>query len=141
MTLSTALLAAAAIAVSIGGRPAGQTRTPAPPVPQATYQPQRPYEPQPDGVLARREYRTDAPGPFRAEITDLIVPPGKTATLAHEGVVVVEVRDGDGSATVQTTTTRLSTGHTMGLSQSQRARVENTGKTPLLLRVYVVTTQ
>ena len=135
-----ALLVAAAITVSLGGRSTDGTSPSPQTVAQPAYQPSRPYEVQQDGVLSRREYRTDDTGPFRAEITDFIVPPGKATTLRYDGIVVIETREGDGSATLQDKPVPLTTGRTLGLSQGESARVENTGKKPLLLRVYVVTT-
>jgi hypothetical protein len=125
----------ASLVGALGPPPAAQSAA------QPVYQPDRPYELQADGVLSRRAFRTDGAGPFRAEITDLIVPPGKAATLRYEGIVVVDTREGTGHATVQDRPVALRTGATFGLSQGQSARVENNGKQPLLLRVYVVTTQ
>jgi hypothetical protein len=140
MNRPIALLAAAAIILSVDGRSIGSL-LPAQTVAQPSYQPDRPYEVQADGVLTRREYRTDEAGPFRAEIIDLIVPPGKATTLRYEGIVIVEAREGDGSATVEEKPVPLKTGNTLGLSQGQSARVVNSGTQPLLLRAYVVTTQ
>ena len=92
------------------------------------YQPERPFVAQPDGAA-----------PYRAEIRDVLIPPGKTTTIAHEGVVVVDTREGTGVATVGDRPIDLAAGTTFGLSQGQTARVQNSGKAPLVLRLYVVT--
>jgi mannose-6-phosphate isomerase-like protein (cupin superfamily) len=104
----------------------------------STYQPERPFAPQSDGALARPVFRTEGASAFRADIRDVLVPPGKTTTLAHEGIVVVDTREGTGVATVQDRPIELTAGKTFGLSQGQTARLQNNGKTPLVLRVYVV---
>ena len=103
------------------------------------YQPERPFVAQPDGALARPIFRTDGAAPYRAEIRDVLIPPGKTTTIAHEGVVVVDTREGTGVATVGDRPIDLAAGTTFGLSQGQTARVQNSGKAPLVLRLYVVT--
>jgi mannose-6-phosphate isomerase-like protein (cupin superfamily) len=103
------------------------------------YQPERPFTPQSDGALARPLFRTDGAAPYRAEIRDVLVPPGKSTTLAHDGLVVVDTREGTGAATVQDRRVDLTPGATFGLSQGQTASVQNVGRTPLLLRVYIVT--
>lgn len=105
----------------------------------SSYQPERPFAPQSDGALARPVFRTDAAAPYHAEIRDLLLPPAKTTTLALDGIVVVDTREGTGVATVQDRPIELTAGTTFGLSQGQTARLQNSGKTPLLLRVYIVT--
>jgi len=117
------------------GPPAGQATT------RSSYQPDQPYEVQSDGVLTRSVYRTDVSGPFRTEITDMIVPPGKAASLRYDAAVVIEIREGIGSTTLQEKTGSLNTGSTFGLSQGQSAKIENTSKQPLVLRAYIVTSQ
>jgi hypothetical protein len=105
----------------------------------SSYQPERPFAPQSDGALARQVFRTDTGAPYGAEIRDVLVAPGKSATLAHEGMVVVDTREGTGEATVQQQPIKLAPGTTFGLSQGQTATVQNSGRTPLLLRLYIVT--
>jgi hypothetical protein len=104
----------------------------------STYEPERPFAPQSDGTLARPVFRTEGAA-YPTEIRDVLVPPGKTTTLAPEGIAVVDTLEGTGVATVQDRPTELSAGATFGLSQGQTARLQNSGKTPLVLRVYVVT--
>ena len=105
----------------------------------SSYQPERPFVPQADGVLARPLFRTEGAAPFRAEIRDMLIPPAKTTTLAHEGIAVVDIREGTGVATVQDRPIELTAGTTFGLSQGQTARLQNSGKNPLVLRIYLVT--
>ena len=104
----------------------------------SSYQPERGFAVQNDGALTRQVFRTDG-APFGAEVTDLIVPPAKSATLARDGIVVVDTREGTGAATVQGADVKLAPGTTFGLSQGQTASVQNNGRTPLVLRVYVIT--
>lgn len=137
-----AVAAAAAVTLSCATRAKG-TGVLAPADPAAfkpsSYQPERPFAPQSDGALARQVFRTDTGAPYGAEIRDVLVAPGKSATLAHDGMVVVDTREGTGEAAVQQQQIKLAPGTTFGLSQGQTATVQNSGRTPLLLRVYVVT--
>jgi hypothetical protein len=136
-----AVVAAAAVTVSCAARASGKgVLAPADPAAftPSSYQPERPFAPQNDGALARPIFRTDA-APYGAEVRDLLVPPGKTATLAQDGIVVADIREGTGDATVQGQPVKLTPGVTFGLSQGQTATVQNSGRTPLLLRLYVVT--
>jgi len=137
-----AVVAAAAVTLSCATRTNGKgvlaPANPATFTPSA-YQPERPFAPQNDGALARPIFRTDTGAPYGAEIRDLLVPPGKSATLAHEGIVLVDTREGTGEATVQQQQVKLAPGATFGLSQGQTANVQNSGRTPLLLRLYIVT--
>jgi hypothetical protein len=137
-----AVVAAAAVTLSCATRASGKgVLAPADPAAfkASSYQPERPFAAQSDGALARPVFRTDTGAPYGAEIRDVLVPPGKSATLAHEGIVVVDTREGTGEATVQQQQVTLAPGTTFGLSQGQTATVQNSGRTPLLLRVYVVT--
>lgn len=137
-----AVAAAAAVTLSCATRANGKgVLPPADPAKftPGSYQPERPFAPQNDGALARPVFRTETGAPYGAEIRDLLVPPGKSATLAHDGIVLVDTRDGTGDATVQQRQVKLAPGATFGLSQGQTATVQNTGQTPLLLRVYIVT--
>ena len=137
-----AVLAAGAITASCAARANGKGVLPAANPASFTpspYQPERPFAPQNDGALARPVFRTETGAPYGAEIRDALVAPGKTATLAHDGIVVVDTREGTGVANVQERQVKLEPGTTFGLSQGQTARVQNSGSTPLLLRVYVVT--
>ncbi len=103
------------------------------------YQPDRPFAAQSDGAMARPIFRTDAGAPYGAEIHDLLVAPGKSATVAHDGAALVDTREGTGAATVGDRQITLEPGATFGLSQGQTAAVQNSGRAPLVLRVYVVT--
>jgi hypothetical protein len=105
----------------------------------SSYQPEKAFASQPDGSLARPVFSTDGTAAYRVEIRDVLVPPAKMTTLAHEGVAVVDTREGTGVATVQDKPIELTAGTTFGLSQGQSARLQNSGKTPLVLRVYLVT--
>ena len=137
-----ALFVATAVTVSCASRATGKgVLPPANPgnFTPSSYQPERPFAVQNDGALARSIFRTENALPYGAEVRDVLVPPGKSATLTHEGVVVVDTRDGAGTATVQDRKVQLAPGATFGLSQGQTANVQNSGTTPLLLRVYVVT--
>jgi hypothetical protein len=137
-----ALVALVVTAVSCAARGNGQGLLP-PANPTAftpsSYQPERPFAPQSDGALARPVFRTEGAMPYRADIRDVLVPLGKTTTLTPEGIAVVDTREGTGVATVQDRPIELTAGATFGLSQGQTARLQNNGKTPLVLRVYVVT--
>jgi hypothetical protein len=137
-----AVVAAAAVTLSCAARATGTgVLAPADPAKftPSSYQPERPFAPQNDGALARPIFRTGAAAPYGAEVRDLLVPPGKSATLAQDGIVVADTREGTGEATVQGQQTRLTPGVTFGVSQGQTATVRNSGQTPLLLRLYVVT--
>jgi mannose-6-phosphate isomerase-like protein (cupin superfamily) len=139
---TVAALGALVIAVSCAGRGNGKGLLPAvnpATVTPSSYQPEQPFAMQSDGALARAIFRTDAAAAYRAEIRDVLVPPGKSTTLAHDGIVVVDTREGTGVATVQDRPIALTAGKTFGLSQGQTARLQNTGPTPLVLRVYIVT--
>jgi hypothetical protein len=105
----------------------------------SSYQPERPFAALGDGAMARPIFRTDTGAPYGAEIHDLLVAPGKSATLAHDGVALVDTRDGAGGATIGDRQVKLEPGVTFGLSQGQTAVVQNGGRAPLVLRVYVVT--
>jgi hypothetical protein len=129
-----ALLAAGACGARASGKGLLPPPNPAAIVP-APYQPERGFDTQGQ----RAVFRADDAGPYRAEIFDLLIAPGKTTTVKREGVVVVETRQGAGTATVQDKRVPLAPGTTFGLSQSGTATVENSGKEPLLLRVYVIT--
>jgi hypothetical protein len=142
MLRTIAALVALASVVSCAARGNGKGLLP-PANPAAftpsSYQPERPFAPQSDGALVRPVFRTDGTAPYRADIRDVLVPPGKTTTLAPEGIAVVDTREGIGVATVQDRSIELTAGATFGLSQGQTARLQNRGKAPLVLRVYVVT--
>jgi hypothetical protein len=101
-------------------------------------QPEQGYEAQPDGALIRRVYRAADDAPVRAEVLDVLVPPGKSTTLKYDGIVAAETREGSNAATLVEKKLTLDNGVTFGLSQGEVASVENRGKEPLLLRVYVV---
>lgn len=144
-TVSTRLALAALFALIAAGsctpRATGKGVLPPPnpaAVTPAPNQPERPFDLQADGVLSRPVFRTEEAAPFRAEIVDLLIPPGKATVLKHEGVVVVETREGSGVAVAQEKRLPLGPGATFGLSHGQTARIENGGKEPLLLRVYRV---
>jgi len=133
-----ALLAVGACGARASGKGLLPPPNPAAIVP-APYQPERGFDTQGDGASSRAVFRADDAGPYRAEIFDLLIAPGKTITVKREGVVVVETRQGAGTATVQDKRVALTAGTTFGLSQSETATIENSGKEPLLLRVYVIT--
>lgn len=137
-----AVVAAAAVTLSCATRANGKgvlpPADPAKKTPSA-YEPQRPFAAQADGAFTRPIFRTDAGAPYGAEVRDLLVPAGKSATLAHDGIVVVDTREGTGAAVVQGRQVALASGVTFALSQGQTATVQNSGPTPLLLRVYIVT--
>ena len=114
-------------------------RAPAADVQAAPDQPEQGFQAQTDGSLARRVYRAADDAPVRAEVLDVLVPPGKTTTLKYDGIVVAEAREGSSAATLVEKNLALANGVTFGLSQGEAARVENKGKEPVLLRVYVVT--
>jgi len=107
----------------------------------SSYQPERAFAAQTDGALARPVFRTDGATPYRVDIRDLLVPPAKTTPLTPEGIAIVDTLEGTGVATVQERKVELTAGTTFGVSQGQTARLQNNGKSPLLLRVYVVTVQ
>ena len=139
---TVAAFVALVIAVSCAAGGSGKGLLPAinpATVSPSSYQPEQPFAAQSDGALARAVYRTDGAAPYRTEIRDVLVPPGKSTTLAHDGIVVVDTREGAGVATVQDRPIELTAGKTFGLSQGQTARLQNTGQTPLVLRVYIVT--
>ena len=136
--------AAAAVAVTVSCAARGGGKGLLPPANLASftpspYQPERPFTPQSDGSLARAIFRSESAAPYRAEIRDVLVPPAKSTTFAHEGIVVVDTREGTGTATAQERRVELTPGATFGLAQGQTALVQNGGKVPLVLRVYVVT--
>ena len=99
-----AALVAVAAAVACGPRATGRGLLPASTRAASTpspYQPERGYAgTTDDGVLTRQVYRTDATSTYAADIRDLIVPPGKATSLAHPGLVVVDTREGTGTATL-----------------------------------------
>jgi hypothetical protein len=137
-----AVLAAVAVTVSCASQASGKgllAPADAAKFTPSSYQPERGYAPQNDGALARQVFRTDTGAPYGAEVRDLLVPPGKSATLAHDGIVLADTREGTGTASVQGQDITLAPGTTFGLSQGQTANVRNGGRTPLLLRVYIVT--
>jgi mannose-6-phosphate isomerase-like protein (cupin superfamily) len=139
---TAAALMALVIAVSCAASGNGKGLLPAvnpSTVSPSSYQPEQPFTAQSDGALARPVFRTDGASAYRADIRDVLVPPGKSTTLAHDGIVVVDTREGTGMATVQDRPIELTAGKTFGISQGQTARVQNTGQTPLVLRVYIVT--
>jgi hypothetical protein len=129
--------------VSCAPRASGKGLLPRPPaanVQAAPDQPEQGFQAQSDGALVRRVYRSDdAAAAVRAEVLDVLVPPGKTTTLKYDGLVVGEAREGSSAATLVEKNLTLDNGVTFGLSQGEAARVENKGKEPVLLRVYVVT--
>ena len=127
--------------VSCAPRASGKELLPRPPtanVQAAPDQPEQGFQAQSDGAFARRVYRADDAAPMRAEVLDVLVPPGKTTTLKYDGIVVGEAREGSSAATLLEKNLTLENGVTFGLSQGEAARVENKGKEPVLLRVYVV---
>ena len=128
--------------VSCASRASGKgllPRAPTADVQAAPDQPAQGFEAQSDGALVRRVYRAEDAAPMRAEVLDVLVPPGKTTTLKYDAVVVGEAREGSSAATLVEKNLTLDNGVTFGLSQGEAARVENKGKEPVLLRVYVVT--
>src|SRR5258706_11595748 len=68
------------------GRPpaAGQAEPPKPvaPVRLSSYVPDKPYQEFAPGLLAQTVYVADAGGPYRVEIWDLLVGPGKKSGAA-----------------------------------------------------------
>lgn len=143
MTLRmVAALAALVAVVSCASGGSGKGLIPPPNPAQfsaSAYQPERAYAVQPDGALARPVFRTDGTAPYRAEIRDVLVAPGKATVLTQDGIAVVDTREGTGVATLQDRPLDLAPGVTFGLSQGQTARLQNNGKTPLVVRIYVVT--
>lgn len=132
-----ALLSTAACAPRASGKGL-LPRPPAGNVQAAPDQPEQGFERQSDSALVRRVYRTADDAPLRAEVLDVLVPPGTTTTLKYDGIVVGEAREGSSAATLLEKKLTLDNGVTFGLSQGETARVENRGKEPVLLRVYVV---
>ena len=90
MLRTVAALVALVAAVSCAARGNGKDLLP-PVNPSAvtpsSYQPERPFAPQSDGALARPLFRTDGASTYRAEIRDVLVPPGKTTTLSHLSLI------------------------------------------------------
>jgi hypothetical protein len=126
---------------SCASRPNGTGLLPRPPadnVQAAADQPVQGFERQADSALVRRVYRAADDAPMRAEVLDVLVPPGTTTTLKYEGIVVGEAREGSSAATLLEKKLTLDNGVTFGLSLGESARVENSGKEPVLLRIYVV---
>jgi hypothetical protein len=83
-----AALMALIVAGSCSGRATGKGVLPPPnsaAVTPSPYQPERPFDLQADGVLSRPVFRTEESVPVRAEIVDVLIPPGKATTLKHEG--------------------------------------------------------
>jgi len=113
-------------------RPDPSAFTPAP------SQPERPFSIQAD-VLSRPIFRTEQAVPFRAEILDLLIPPGRGTNVNHEGLALVETLEGVGIVTRQNQRTPISAGTVFGLSQGETAQIDNSGNEPLTVRVYVIT--
>jgi len=143
MFLRTCVVTAAAaftLSCATGGNGTGLLKPADPATAKPSpYQPDRPFVAQNDGAMARPVFRTDTGAPYGADVHDLLVPPGKRTTLSHDGVVVVDTREGAGEAAVGDRQVKLEPGVTFGLSQGQTATVQNSGRAPLVLRLYVVT--
>lgn len=107
------------------------------PLKESPYRPDTPLAPDRDGLLSRLIHRA-AEAPFSLETKDWLVPPGKKVLVAEAAGVLVFVQDGAGQARQRGKESQLNPGATFAFSEGDRAEIENTGKVPLILRVYIV---
>ena len=125
---------------SCAKRATGRGLLPPPPpgaVKESPYRPERPLETRADGLLSRRIQAATA-APFTAELHDWIVPPGRKIAVVETGAVVALTLHGTGIVRQGGKDTEARPGVAFALSEGERAEIENNGKEPLSMRVYIV---
>jgi hypothetical protein len=79
-----------------------------------------------------------AKDPYHVEVQDVIVAPGKEASIPVQGAATFEVRAGGGSATIGARSHELGTGSTFIVPEGEPLKIVAKGDAPMTLRAYVV---
>jgi hypothetical protein len=135
---TTRLLLATALACSIGcaGNQRGRALVATPPTP-SDYQPPAPFTmtERATGLLARAVFRSPDSDPYHVELEDLLIQPASSAVVVPlSQAAVVDVRSGDGDATVGQRRVALQQGATFAVPAGERLSIQPRGG-PVMLRV------
>jgi len=136
MTRSSLSFAAILFFISIGCAANRGGRTPIPaPTQSSDYQPPNALAPRDTGLLGRSVFRTIESDPYRVEFEDVLVQPSSSPTaLPLSQAAVIEVRSGEGEATIGDRRVELRQGTTFAVSAGERLTVQPRGE-PVTLRV------
>lgn len=114
--------------------------TPITPPRLTSSEPRDPYRSLAPGLLARTRYVAERTGPYRLEVWDLMVGPGKASEKTRlPGAAVVEVRSGTGTLSSGDKSIDLRTGTTVPLAEAADLTLRNADpEAPLILRATVI---
>jgi mannose-6-phosphate isomerase-like protein (cupin superfamily) len=118
---------------------------PPPPPPDqmklADVQPQKAFVQVAPGLATRSIYVVEpsAKDPYHVEVLDILVAPGKEAVAVPlQGAATLEVRTGNGTATIGQKSQELGAGSTFSVGEGEPLRIAAKGDGPITLRAYVV---
>jgi len=118
---------------------------PPPPPPEqmkvADVQPQKPFVQVAPGLATRTVFVVEpsAKDPYHVEVLDILVAPGKEAvSVPLQGAATLEVRTGNGTATIGQKSQELGTGSTFSVGEGEPLKIAAKGDGPITLRAYVV---
>jgi mannose-6-phosphate isomerase-like protein (cupin superfamily) len=145
ITLFAAFSAIAFQAAACRGSGGGGTGPLPPPPPQeqarlSDYQPEKAFTQISPGVATRTVFVVEptAKDPYHVEVQDVIVAPGKEASMPLQGAATFEVRGGGGTVTIGARSQELGTGSTFAVPEGEPLKIAAKGDAPMTLRAYVV---
>jgi mannose-6-phosphate isomerase-like protein (cupin superfamily) len=122
----------------------GRGTGPLPPPPEqarlSDYQPEKAFSQISPGLATRTVFVVEptAKDSYHVEVQDVIVAPGKEASIPLQGAATFEVTDGGGSATIGARSHELGTGSTFAVPEGEPLKIAAKGDAPMTLRAYVV---
>jgi hypothetical protein len=129
------------------GRSRGNATGPLPPPPPpeqmkvADFQPEKAFVQVAPGLATRSVFVVEpsAKDPYHVEVLDILVAPGKEAvSVPLQGAATLEVRTGNGTATIGQKSQELGNGSTFSVGEGEPLKIAATGDGPITLRAYVV---
>ena len=104
------------------------------------YQPEKAFSQISPGLATRTVFVVEptARDSYHVEVQDVIVAPGKEASIPLQGAATFDVRRGSGSATIGARSHELGTGSTFAVPEGEPLKIAAKGDAPMTLRAYVV---
>jgi len=104
------------------------------------YQPEKAFSQISPGLATRTVFVVEptAKDSYHVEVQDVIVAPGKEASIPLQGAATFEVTGGGGSATIGARSHELGTGSTFAVPEGEPLKIAAKGDAPMTLRAYVV---
>ena len=103
------------------------------------YQPQQPLTQISPGVAAKTVFTTEENPQYRIEVQYIVIASGqRSANIPLQGTAVVEVLDGAGAASIGQNRQELKTNSIFAVAEGEALTIDNSGQSPLNLRMLVL---